>query len=114
MVNVCFCTCFLAQMWCILLQPNVLYLSNILGLADCIFWEDPTTTKHTKNNTANKIHQLKRELKSLKQLFKVSNKDKQEVLPEMHSILRKKLMTLRKERASKQAAFLANLFGFTK
>ncbi|XP_028292553.1 uncharacterized protein LOC114455485 [Gouania willdenowi] len=83
------------------------------------------TVKHPyiMNNRASKIHQLRQELKRLKQQFKAASEEEKEPLAELRSIIRKRLMTLRraewhrrrrKERSRKRAAFLANPFGFTK
>ncbi|KAJ8014696.1 hypothetical protein DPEC_G00018330 [Dallia pectoralis] len=75
------------------------------------------------NNRANKIHQLRRELKSLKRRFKEAREEEKCPLGELCAILCKKVMTLRraewhrrrrKERVRKRAAFIANPFGFTK
>lgn len=78
---------------------------------------------YTMNNRASKIHQLRQELKTLRQQFKVASEEERGPLAELRSIIRKKLMTLRraewhrrrrKERSRRRAAFLANPFGFTK
>ncbi|KAK0148843.1 hypothetical protein N1851_010754 [Merluccius polli] len=78
---------------------------------------------YTMNNRANKIHQLRQELKSLRRRFKEAREEERGPLAELRNILRKRLMTLRraewhrrrrKERARKRAAFIANPFGFTK
>ncbi|KAL3972927.1 tetraspanin-7 [Sarotherodon galilaeus] len=87
--------------------------------------EEKWTAKplYTLNNRANKIHQLRQELKSLRQQFKAASEKERGPLAELRSIIRKRLMTLRraewhrrrrKERARRRAAFLANPFGFTK
>nr|AAN12398.1 polyprotein [Tetraodon nigroviridis] len=79
--------------------------------------------KYTKNRRAEKISQLRQELRVLKKQFKGASEDQKPGLAELRCTLRKKLLTLRraewhrrraKERAKKRAAFLANPFGFTK
>jgi len=75
------------------------------------------------NNRANKIHQLRQELKSLRRQFKEAREEQRGPLTELRSILHEKLVTLRRaeghrrlreERARKRTAFLANSFVFTK
>lgn len=79
--------------------------------------------QYSKNRRAEKIAQLRRELRDLKKQFKGANEDQKPALAELRSILRKKLLTLRrsewhrrraKERAKRRAAFLADPFGVTK
>lgn len=81
------------------------------------------TNQYSKNRRAEKIAQLRQELRLLKKQFKEAAEELKPGLAELRSILRKKLITLRraewhrrraKERARKRAAFLANPFGFTK
>ncbi|KAJ8008617.1 hypothetical protein DPEC_G00106740 [Dallia pectoralis] len=48
------------------------------------------------NNRANKIHQLRQELKSLKRRFKEAREEEKGPVGELRAILRKKLMTLRR------------------
>lgn len=78
---------------------------------------------YTMNNRANKIHQLRQELKSLRSRLKEAREEERGPLAELRNILHKKLMTLRraewhrrrrKERARKRAAFIANPFRFRK
>ncbi|XP_075313231.1 uncharacterized protein LOC142373743 [Odontesthes bonariensis] len=78
---------------------------------------------YSKNRRAEKISQLRRELRDLKSQFKRASEDLKPGLAEIRCVLRKKLLTLRraewhrkraKERAKRRAAFLANPFGFTK
>ncbi|XP_053170226.1 uncharacterized protein LOC128354001 [Scomber japonicus] len=78
---------------------------------------------YSKNRRAEKISQLRRELRDLKNQFKGASEDLKPGLAEIRCVLRKKLLTLRraewhrrraKERAKRRAAFLANPFGFTK
>lgn len=78
---------------------------------------------NTLNNKANKIHQLRQELKSLRQQLKVGSEKERGPLAKLRSIIRKRLLTLRraewhrrrrKERARRRASFLANSFGVTK
>ncbi|CAJ1076456.1 uncharacterized protein LOC119779116 [Xyrichtys novacula] len=87
--------------------------------------EEKKATKlpYTKSNRANKIHQLRQELKTLRRQFKEAREEERGPLSELRGILRNKLMTLRraewhrrrrKERARKRTAFLENPFGFTK
>ncbi|XP_061733213.1 uncharacterized protein LOC133536595 [Nerophis ophidion] len=75
------------------------------------------------NNRVSKIHQLRQELKCLRQQFKVAREEDRGPLAELRGIIRKKLITLRraewhrrrrKERSRRRAAFLANPFGVTK
>lgn len=81
------------------------------------------TNQYSKNRRAEKISQLRQELRVLKRQFKGASEDEKPGLAELRSVLRKKLLTLRraewhrrraKERARRRAAFLANPFGFTK
>ncbi|XP_056097411.1 uncharacterized protein LOC130076370 [Rhinichthys klamathensis goyatoka] len=78
---------------------------------------------YTMNNRASKIHQLRQELKNLRQQFKAASEEERGPIAELRSIIRKKLITLRraewhrrrrKERSRRRAAFLVNPFGFTK
>lgn len=82
--------------------------------------EEKRTTKplYTKNNRANKIQQLRQELKSLRQQFKAASEKERGPLTELRSIIRKRLMTSRraewhrnrrKERTRRQAAFPLSL-----
>ncbi len=80
-------------------------------------------TPFTMNQRAAKIHRIRQELKSLKTQFKKASEEQRPPLAELQTILRKKLLTLRraewhrrrrKERARKRASFVANPFGFTK
>ncbi|XP_061772124.1 uncharacterized protein LOC133562186 [Nerophis ophidion] len=75
------------------------------------------------NNRASKIHQLRQELKCLRQQFKVAREEDRGPLAELRCIICKKLITFRraewhrrrrKERSRRRAAFLANPFGVTK
>ncbi len=75
------------------------------------------------NRSATKIHPLHQELCILKKQYKKATDEEKRPLAELQNILRKKLMILRRaewdqrrgrERARKQAAFIANPFGFTK
>uniref|UniRef100_A0A3B1JAJ2 Reverse transcriptase domain-containing protein n=1 Tax=Astyanax mexicanus TaxID=7994 RepID=A0A3B1JAJ2_ASTMX len=77
----------------------------------------------TMNQRAAKIHRIRQELKSLKLQFKEASEEQRPPLVELRTILRKKLLTLRraewhrrrrKERTRKRASFIANPFGFTK
>lgn len=81
------------------------------------------TNQYSKNRRAEKIAQLRQELRLLKRQFKGATEDIKPGLAELRGILRKKLLTLRraewhrrraKERAKRRAGFLANPFGFTK
>ncbi|KAL4001244.1 hypothetical protein ACER0C_006543 [Sarotherodon galilaeus] len=60
--------------------------------------EEKRTAKplYTLNNRANKIHQLRQELKSLRQQFKVASEKERGPLAELRSIIRKRLLTLRR------------------
>ncbi|KAK1795529.1 hypothetical protein P4O66_001239 [Electrophorus voltai] len=81
-----------------------------------------TPTTYTMNCRAEKIHQLRQELRTLKKQCNKSDKEKQ-ALAELQNFLRKKLMTLcradwnrrrGRDRARKRATFIANPFGFVK
>ncbi len=78
---------------------------------------------YTMNRSATKIHPLRQELCTLKKQYKKATDEEKRPLAELQNILRKKLMILSRaewdqrrgrERARKQAAFIANPFGFTK
>ncbi|KAL3976498.1 mitochondrial import inner membrane translocase subunit TIM8 [Sarotherodon galilaeus] len=80
-------------------------------------------TPYTMNLRAMKIHRLRQELRSLKKQFKNADAEEKHALEELHNILRKKLITLRRaewhrrrgrERARKHAAFIADPFRFSK
>lgn len=60
--------------------------------------EEKRTAKplYTLNNKANKIHQLRQELKSLRQQFKVASEKERGPLAELRSIIGKRLLTLRR------------------
>lgn len=79
--------------------------------------------QYTKNRRADKITQLRQELRDLKKQFKNASEEEKPGLAELRCVLRKKLLTLRraewhrrraKERAKRRAAFLSNPFGVTK
>ncbi|TWW62333.1 hypothetical protein D4764_04G0009800 [Takifugu flavidus] len=81
------------------------------------------TTSYTMNRRSFKIHQLRKELQTLKKQFKRAADGEKQALKELYNILRKKLKTLRRaewhrrrgrERARKRAAFIANPFRFSK
>ncbi|TWW59294.1 hypothetical protein D4764_06G0008240, partial [Takifugu flavidus] len=81
------------------------------------------TTSYTMNCRSFKIHQLRKELRTLKKQFKRASDGDKQALKELYNILQKKLKTLRRaewhrrhgrERARKQAAFMANPFRFSK
>ncbi|XP_029688563.1 uncharacterized protein [Takifugu rubripes] len=81
------------------------------------------TTSYTMNRRSFKIHQLRKELRTLKTQFKRASDGDKQALKELYNILRKKLKTLRRaewhrrrgrERARKRAAFIANPFRFSK
>ncbi|TWW66935.1 hypothetical protein D4764_20G0009670 [Takifugu flavidus] len=81
------------------------------------------TTSYTMNRRSFKIHQLRKELRTLKKQFKRASDGDKQALKELYNILRKKLKTLRRaewhrrrgrERARKRAAFIANPFRFSK
>lgn len=76
-----------------------------------------------KNRRPTKFSQLCKELKSLTRQFKQTTKEEKGPLTELRTIIRKKLITLRRaeshrrkarERAKKKAAFIANPFAFCK
>ncbi|KAJ8337956.1 hypothetical protein SKAU_G00369220 [Synaphobranchus kaupii] len=82
-----------------------------------------TKSQYTKNRRAEKITQLRHELRLLKRQFKGASEEEKPGLAVLRGILKKKLLTLRRaewhrrwtqERARKSIAFLANPFGFTK
>lgn len=82
-----------------------------------------TTNQYSRNRRAEKITQLRKELRDLKKQFKGASEEQKPGLAELRTVLRKKLLTLRraewhrrraKERAKRRAAFLANPFGVTK
>ncbi|TWW71600.1 hypothetical protein D4764_16G0000970 [Takifugu flavidus] len=75
------------------------------------------------NRRSFKIHQLRKELRTLKTQFKRASDGDKQALKELYNILRKKLKTLRRaewhrrrgrESARKRAAFIANPFRFSK
>lgn len=81
------------------------------------FWHN------TMNNRSSKIHKLRQELRSLRQQFEGASEMERRPLVELRRTIRKKLMTLsraewqrsrKKEKSIRQAAFLANPFGFIK
>ncbi|XP_061571176.1 uncharacterized protein LOC133424524 [Cololabis saira] len=78
---------------------------------------------YTMNRRAEKIHQLRKELRSLARQYKAATEEEKPQLAELRNIIRKKLTTLRraewhrrrrKERARKRTAFIADPFGFIK
>lgn len=82
-----------------------------------------TKTPYMNNRRAEKISQLRQELRVLKRQYKVAREEERDALSELRGILRKKLTTLRraewhrrrgKERAKRRSAFIANPFGVTK
>nr|XP_014269084.2 uncharacterized protein LOC106676625 [Maylandia zebra] len=97
----------------------VSYASERFGLIE----KCNNKTPYTMNRRAMKIHQLRQELRSLKKQFKNADAEEKQALEELHNILRKKLITLRRaewhrrrgrERARKRAAFIADPFRFSK
>ncbi|KAK0135126.1 hypothetical protein N1851_029059 [Merluccius polli] len=87
--------------------------------------EEPKSSKptYTNNRRADKIHQLRKELRSLAKQFKTAAEAEKPPLAELRHTIRKKLTTLRRaewhrrrrtERARKRSSFIANPFGFTK
>ena len=81
------------------------------------------TTPYSMNRRSTKIHQLRKELRTLKNQFKRASEEDKQALEELRNILRKKLKTLRRaewhrrrgrERAKKRTAFIANPFRFSK
>lgn len=82
-----------------------------------------TRFTYNMNRRAEKIHQLRQELRMMARQFKAATEEEKPPLAELRNIIRKKLMTLhraerhrrrRMERARKQTAFIVDPFGFTK
>ena len=81
---------------------------------------------YTDNRRVNKMKDLKREIRSLKKLYKRASIEERQPLEELRGILRGELKTLRraewhrrrrrrrKERSRKRANFLSNPFGFAR
>ena len=78
---------------------------------------------YTANRRVNKMKDLRREIRSLKKLYKRANIEKRQPLEELRGTLGGELKTLRraewhwrrrKERSKKRANFLSNPFGFAK
>lgn len=78
---------------------------------------------YIKNQRAIKIHNIRKELKTLKKQHKEASEEERAALAGLRQMLRKRLLILRraehysrrrKERAKKRAAFLNNTFGFIK
>ena len=76
---------------------------------------------YTANRRVNKMKDLRREIRSLKKLYKRASIEERQPLEEFRGILRGELKTLRraewhrrrrKERSRKRANFLSNPFGF--
>ncbi|KAL4008901.1 hypothetical protein ACER0C_002753 [Sarotherodon galilaeus] len=97
----------------------VSYASERFGLTE----KCNNKTPYTMNRRAMKIHRLRQELRSLKKQFKNADVEEKQALEELHNILRKKLITLRRaewhrrrgrKRARKRAAFIADPFRFSK
>ncbi|XP_075304756.1 retrovirus-related Pol polyprotein from type-1 retrotransposable element R2 [Odontesthes bonariensis] len=85
--------------------------------------QQPARCSGEPNRRQLKISQLRQELRLLGRQFKVAREEEKAGLAELRSILRKRLITLRRaewhrrrgrERARRRAAFIANPFGFTK
>ncbi|XP_054628013.1 uncharacterized protein LOC129179159 [Dunckerocampus dactyliophorus] len=82
-----------------------------------------TRPNYTMNRRAEKIHQLRQELRSLARQYKAASEEEKPPLAELRNIIRRKLTTLRRaewhrrrrrERARKRTAFIADPFGFIK
>ena len=97
----------------------------IVSMAAERFVEDDQGPKkpYTKNQRAVKIHNIRKELKALKKQHKEAREVKKAPLAELHLMLRKKLLTLRRaeqhrrcrrESARKRTAFIKYPFLFTK
>ncbi|XP_063050108.1 uncharacterized protein LOC134444859 [Engraulis encrasicolus] len=85
--------------------------------------QQPTRRSGEPNRRELKISQLRQELRLLGRQFKVAREEEKAGLSELRSVLRKRLVTLRRaewhrrrgrERARRRAAFISNPFGFTK
>lgn len=105
------------------LHTMAIMIASIATKRFCIFEKGNTKSEYIKNCRAEKIAELKLELRILKRQFKGASEEGKTGLAELCGILRKKLLTLQtaeshrrqaKERVRKWAAFLANPFGFTK
>ena len=78
---------------------------------------------YTANRRVNKMKDLRKEIKSLKKLYRRASIEECQPLEELQGILRGELKTLRqvewqrrrrKERSRKRANFLSNPFGFAR
>ena len=77
---------------------------------------------YTANRRVNKMKDLRKEIRSLKKLYKRASIEERQPLEELRGILRGELKTLRraewyrrrKERSRKRANFLSNPFGFAR
>ena len=81
------------------------------------------TQPYNNNRRANRISNIRRELRTLRKQHKLATEEERQPLAELRDVLRSQLKTLtraewhrkrRKERARKRASFIANPFGFTK
>ncbi|XP_049324773.1 uncharacterized protein LOC125789951 [Astyanax mexicanus] len=87
--------------------------------------EEPKSSKPTfsNNRRADKIRELRKELRMLAKQFKLAAEEEKPPLAELRHTIRKKLKSLRRaewhrrrrmERARRRSSFLANPFGFTR
>lgn len=98
----------------------------IVGLAAERFGEEERKSpqaSYCKNQRAEKIHNIRAEMKVLKRQYKLAEEEERIGLAQLMNILRKKIIVLRRaewhrrrrrERARKRAAFIANPFKFTR